>query len=372
MIPGLALLLAACSCQPSDSGAAFDSARETSEPTLDSGESGQPTEGFGVLSLNLHCLKLDGTGFASNRERLGAVAHAVAEEGVRVIALQELCVSSDESAPALLEAALEDATGEPWSLVTAFAHTAWEGTADEAEEHVGLAVQGELGEPRELRFHAQEGLTRVGILGRWSGGGEPLAVASVHLDHQHADARDAQARQAAVEGLVSSAGVRSVVAGDFNAAPTSDAAEAMVAMGYRDLGAGLDDDRIDYIWMHRGADLGSEGCDRIFTGARYPAVSDHPGMLAWLAPAEGEPVGLTTVRTEHAMEGSYLALRGDASPLDWEQGWPASRDGDRWTVVLSEIDEPFEYKWLLGDEQWQQGSNLQGQPGSVNEGSASF
>jgi len=371
----LGLALALCACTP-DPALPDDSGPPDSEPPGETGDvepdDSDPPAELALLSLNLHCLKTSGTDFGSNPERFAAIAEAVAADQVRAIALQELCVSQDEDAGALLVQALEDATGLAWELATAFAHSAWEGTEDEADEYVGLAVQGGLLEQREIVFHSQEGLRRVGIQGRWDAGFAQLAISSVHLDHQHDDARLGQARQAAVEALVSDAAPASVVMGDFNDTPGSEATAAMGAMGYADLGAALDDDRIDYVWVHRGAPVEALGFERVFTGERWPEVSDHPGMLARLVAAELEPVTLTTVRTQHGAAGHYLAVRGDASPLDWELGWPASQDGDQWTAVFSELDGSFEYKWLLDDQDWQSGENLQGRAGTLNEGEVSF
>jgi endonuclease/exonuclease/phosphatase family metal-dependent hydrolase len=376
-IGGLALLLAGCGCQDPGADSAPGDSRADSEPyDSDSGEpveeTGEPWGAVGLLSLNLHCLRLDGTDFRSNTERFEAIAAAVAAEEVRVIALQELCVSAQESAPDLLEQALEQATGQDWSMATAFAHIAWEGTDDEAEELVGLAVQGGLSQPRELVFHVQEGLRRVGVQGLWDAGQGTVAISSVHLDHQHEEARLGQARQAAIEGLVTQAGASALVAGDFNAQPGQPALEAMAAMGFEDACAGLDDDRIDYLWLHAGAALGADDCERIFVGERYPEVSDHPGMLVRVQPRSPPSMALTELRTDHVVGERFLAIRGDQAPLSWELGWPASRDGDRWTAVFTELSGSFEYKWLIDDADWQQGENLQGQSGQDNRASVSF
>ncbi len=367
------MLLASCRPGPFDSGL-FDSVGPGDSGDSGVEDTGPPDDerGFGLLSLNLHCLLTSGTGFADNRARFAAVAEVVAAERVRVIALQELCVSADESAPELLEQALEQATGSAWTLAASFAHTGWEGTADEADEYVGLAVQGGFIQSRELVFHVQDGLRRVGVEGLWDAGFAQLSISSVHLDHQHDQARLGQARQAAVEALVGPAGAASLVLGDFNDTPGSDPFVAMQAMGFDDWGAGLDDDRIDYVWAHRGVPLTVARFERIFTGAPWPEVSDHAGMLAVVEPADPQPVVMTTVSTEHAAHGRYLALRGDTAPLSWEQGWPASRDGDGWTAAFSELGSDFEYKWLLDDVDWQAGDNRQGQAGQANQGEVDF
>ena len=367
----LALLVAGCGPSRGDSGLAADSGDSPVDDTqADSGDP-QPDQSFGLLSLNLHCLKTEGTDFASNQERFEAVAEAVVAEDIQVIALQELCVSDRESAPALLEASLEGATGLNWELTTAFAHTGWEGTDDESDEFVGLAVRGGLLDSRELVFHVQDGLRRVGVQGRWDTGFAQLAFTSVHLDHQHAEVRLGQSRQSAVEALVSASGAESLVLGDFNDTPSSVPVLAMATMGFEDLGAELDDDRIDYIFAHHGASIELLSFERIFIGERWPRISDHPGMLARVGESVARPVSLTTVTTEYDDEG-WLALRGDQAPLGWELGWPASQDGRHWTAVFTELEGAFEYKWLRDDADWQEGENRQGQSGQVNESVVAF
>ncbi|MCA9492716.1 MAG: hypothetical protein KC621_22435 [Myxococcales bacterium] len=88
-----------------------------------------------VLSLNLHCNKLDGTSYGTNRERFDAVAALVSAEHVDVLLLQEVCIGA-EDATALLDDALVAATGVSWEGGWNFAHLAWEGTADEAQEGI--------------------------------------------------------------------------------------------------------------------------------------------------------------------------------------------------------------------------------------------
>jgi hypothetical protein len=95
-------------------------------------------------------------------------------------------------------------------------------------------------------------------------------------------------------------------------------------------------------------------------------------MLARVRQGSSQDVALTTVSTEYGAQEGWLALRGDQAPLSWELGWPASRDGDRWTVALSEVQVEFDYKWLRDDTDWQQGDNQGGQPGQANEGTVVF
>ncbi len=337
----------------------------------ETGETDAPSS-VGILSLNLHCLKTDATDYSSNAERFEAIARAVRAEGVQAIALQELCERPDESAGELLLAALEAFTVQDWSLAVAFAHTGWEGTEDEADEYVGLAVQGSFSETREVVYHVQDGLQRVAVAGTWTSPFGALTLLSVHLDHQHDGARLSQARQSAVEALVSESGAAAMVLGDFNDTPDSDAIRSMLAMGFEDLGRGMDDDRIDYVFAHRGAPVRSDGVERIFTGEVWPEVSDHPGVVAMLGFDSGSELALTTVSTEYGADSHYLAVRGDVSPLDWEQGWPASRSGDTWTAAFSEVVGSFDYKWLLDDTTWQQGDNLEGQARGANGGSVTF
>ncbi|MFH1465216.1 MAG: endonuclease/exonuclease/phosphatase family protein [Pseudomonadota bacterium] len=364
--PLLALMLAACT-PPGDTGAPADSG-------VDTGDSGQAPATATVLSLNLHCLRLDGTEFSTNEERFDVVAEVVAAEGVGLIALQELCEREGESASALLLAALEARTGAAWSLQAAFAHVGWEGTENEADEYVGLAARGELAAARAIAFGVQEGLTRVAVQGRWESSLGPLNVTSVHLDNASASARRGQGRQAAVEGLVGEGSPASLILGDMNAQPGSDVIEDILGMGYRDLAAALGDDRIDHVLAHRGAPVAVAAARRVFTGAEEPVVSDHPGVLVRIEAAEAEEVTLTRLVTDaDAALGHFLAVRGDAAPLSWDLGWPAANPEGRWVAAFSEIPSgSFEYKWLRDDVDWQQGENEVGTAGEESSAEPGF
>ncbi len=361
---------------PGDSDPGDSQPPDTDPPDTDPPDTGEPpASGFAVLSLNLHCLKTEGTGFKGNKERFAAVALAAAAEDVALIALQEVCWNETEDAGALLEEALEQATGVSWGMQTLFAHTGWEGTEDEASEGVAVALRGEEGEELvEVEYHVQSSLRRVALGARYPMAEGWLDLLTVHLDNADEPARIAQARQTAVEALTALPDAPNLlVVGDFNDLPGSETIAAMEQMGFVDLGTSLDEDRIDFVFAHRGASLQGDGVRRIFTGEKYPVVSDHPGMLVRITAGEGDDVTLTTLRTEYdAGTGHYLALRGDGAPLDWDSGWPAHQDGSSWSAVFSELEGSFSYKWLLDDATWQQGDNLQGQAGQENEGEVSF
>ena len=334
---------------------------------------------FGVLSINLHCLRLDGTDFASNPERFAAIADAVAAWNVGAIAIQEACVDDTENAIELLDTAIEAATHTQWSDAWVFAHVAWEGTANEADEGLGLLVRGELRDVAEIRYQAQSGLDRVALGGTLPPALGGLRLYTVHLDFSEPAVRLAQAREtAAVAVTRADPSLDLLVAGDFNATPGSAPHDAFLRYGFRDLTATLDPGRIDHIVTHRGASIALVETDMVFTGGAYPIVSDHPGVLAHIEPAPGEPVVFTRlgadVRAVEPPPGS-LAVRGSVAPLTWDWGWPATASAPGlWKLVLTEIPDggALEYKFLLEDETWQSGPNETAVGGRDHEVSPSF
>jgi len=66
--------------------------------------------------------------------------------------------------------------------------------------------------------------------------------------------------------------------------------------------------------------------------------------------------------------GNSLYLRGDAPGLSWNYGVPMDcKTADAWSLAMVGVNEPFEFKLLLNDENWCQGDNYVAQPGAVNE-----
>lgn len=354
------LLLLACTSAPVDP-ASMDSG--TVDTSSDSGTT-DTTEGpdrLAVLSLNLHCWKLDGTGFVDHEARFDAIAAAVADAGVDVLALQEVCVQPERDALVDLEGALEAATGDAWKGAFALAHLAWEGSADEAEEGVGLLSRVGLSEPTELAYVDPGELRRVGLFATLDDG---TTVATVHLDVGDAAAREDQARQTASQVLAAAGSLDVVVAGDLNARGNSPAYGAFGEMGFVDVSEVAD---IDHAFVHRGGRWKGVASEAWFEGA--DAVSDHPGVFVELEEGTPEPVVSTRiVATVDVGFGSTLSVRGDAAPLSWERGWwawPAA--SDRWELVLTEVDEGFAYKTLVDDVTWQTGEDATGEPGVDNE-----
>lgn len=320
-----------------------------------------------LLSLNLHCLKLDGTPFGSNEARFAAVAQAVAAEGVSAIAIQEACATADANAMEMLQSALVTATATVWQKAWLSTHTAWQGTPDEASEGVGLLVRGAMSDVRPIVYRVPGALARGAIsavLPPELGG---FRLVSTHLDYSDASARAAQAREtAAVSIALNDPSLNVVVAGDFNASEGSPAYEAMVGFGYKDWAASLDPARIDHVFAHRGAALEVQEARFVFDGAAYPVVSDHPGVLVRARRATPASVTRTRLRLAHS-GGEWLAVRGNVGPLTWQEGYAAYEVPAGWLVVLTEVGQgvPFEFKCLRQDATWETGDNHAGQGGDT-------
>lgn len=330
--------------------------------TTDAGDPGPPLT---VLSLNLHCFRLDGTRYASNAERFGAIASLAAERQVDVLALQEACARPDETAIDALRAALEDETGAAWTSTWALAHVAWEGTPDEADEGVGLLVRGTLSDPDVLEHAVQGPLHRVAVSATLPSELGGVRVTSVHFEVLEPGARTMQARETAVAALVDSDdGFAAIVAGDFNDVEGSPTHAAFPAMGYLAADAGLDPAGIDHVMIHRAASLRPAAVEAVLVGSQ--AVSDHPGILVRFEPADGDAVSVTRIIAVIDAEiDGFVALRGDTEPLSWQLGFPLRRvaPGEH-TFVTTELAAAFEYKLLVDDTLWQTGPNLVGDAGT--------
>lgn len=344
------------------------SASSTSSTSSGGGQGGQggggSQSGLSMLSLNLHCLRLDGTVYATNAERFAAIAKLAADRDIAVLALQEACERPGEKAIDMLRAALEQATSSTWTSSWAFAHVAWEGTPDQANEGVGLLVRGVSSSPAELQHAVQGALRRVALSSTLSPELFGLRVTSVHFEVFETAAREGQAREVAAAALVDTApSFSAIVAGDFNDVEGSATHAAFPAMGYVVADAGLDPTGIDHIMIHRAAKLRPVAVEKVFLGAE--AVSDHPGIFARFEVAPGDVVTSTRI-TAKADPGAnhFISLRGDTAPLSWSAGFPMRRTvPGEWAFVTTELGSDFEFKVLVDDTTWQTGPNVPGKSG---------
>lgn len=390
-LPLLAALAAiACTSSSSDTGGDGGTADggatdggATDGGATDGGatDGGTAGQGLALLSLNLRCFRLDGTPYPDTAARLAAIAQAAASHGVAVLAVQEACRNEAEGdAMARLAAALEEASGQPWGTAWTATHLAWEGTADEAEEGVGVLVrgvdpQGEGLESTVLEYAVQGALTRRTLavdLPAELGG---LRVHSVHLDFEDAQTRRLQARQTAVAALVGRPDLAVLLAGDWNATAGSEPLLDLTAAGFHRLSTAADPDGagIDHVFAPAGGPWQVTDSRLLFDDSAT-AVSDHPGLLVQLSPTTGSPPTLTRLVAQvDAGWGHHLAVRGDAAPLDWTLGWPAVSTADAtWEAAFLGWEGTVAYKWLLDDSTWESGDDHVAQAGAEEVVSPSF
>lgn len=331
---------------------------------------------WGFLSLNMHGLLLDGTPYASNAERFTAIAKTVAAEDVYVIAAQEVCNKGNENGAQMLKQALEAETGAAWTYHWEFAHTAWQGTPDEAEEGVAVFVRGQVADAHFIEFRTQSGLRRIAVAAQLPEELLNTWVVSVHLEVSSGGARLTQSRETAAYGLLRGNMPGNVlVAGDFNDTKPSAPLLSIQDFGYRDYSKALSANSIDHILGHRAAPWKAETAKILFDGTNMPAVSDHPGVLVRMMQGAPEKAAFTRVAANAAPgAGNTLWLRGSVAPLSWNWGWPAFETAaGRWETVLSELPAgTFEYKMLINDSMWQTGANEMGTGEMQNECSPTF
>jgi endonuclease/exonuclease/phosphatase family metal-dependent hydrolase len=321
----------------------------------------EPTP-FSILSLNLHCFKLEGTPFSDNAARFASIAATVAATDIGAVALQEVCIRDGEDAIVLLEGAIEAATGVNWSRAYVDTHLAWVGTPDEAQEGVGLLVRGELREVSVAGYAVQGALERRMIAGTFDTADGAVRLVSVHLEYDDPAARAAQARATAMEALVRApSDWRVVVAGDFNGRIVDPSVMNFQSAGFSRLSAASDPSNreIDHLFAPTAAGFDVESSRLAFTGDEEAPVSDHPGVIVRLR--AGAPGAATVSRfvANAQVSSGYLALRGERDPLSWSLGWPAVQTAEsRWEAVfLGWPSGDVPYKWLRDDATWESGDN---------------
>jgi hypothetical protein len=64
--------------------------------------------------------------------------------------------------------------------------------------------------------------------------------------------------------------------------------------------------------------------------------------------------------------GNSVSIRGDEPFLHWSKGIAlGSIAGDKWEIVLTGIDRPFQFKFLRNDQVWSTGDNYTASPGDT-------
>jgi hypothetical protein len=361
----LCFLLACTSPEPDDSALdPGDSGRDT-----DAGDTGEPIEPppegwpdpWGVLSLGLGCLELEGTGFADETGRADAIAETALSMDVAVLALQDVCRSDGgDDALALLEVALEARSGVSWS-----AEYSVTGEQGGVERGLALLARGELAEPFTATY-VQQGAQERAILGAVIEAG--ARVFTTQLDPDQASVRELQARSLATMTVASTPELGLILAADFADENRSSAVWAQTGAGFVEDSAAEDDER-RHVLHHRAASLVATGSATLFDGVDGPVVSDAPGVAAWYQSAAGESACITEIIADVTVgAGQWVAVRGTDFPLDWSFGQPAwERTPGEWAWVSSEIeDAPFEFKVLLDDETWQVGEDIEGAGCGIN------
>ncbi|HNC99762.1 MAG TPA: endonuclease/exonuclease/phosphatase family protein, partial [Myxococcota bacterium] len=316
------LLLLACTSAPTSPGKDSPGDSPTAHSSPDD-SAPVAWEGYGLMSLNLHCFKVEGTPYTDNDARFAAIAAEAAARNVAALAVQEACANQAEGDEMTrLAAALKATDGQEWQTARVVVHTAWEGTADEAEEGVGLLLRAAPIEAVVLDYAVQGALTRRAIAADLPADRGGLRLISTHLDYNDATARRMQARQTAVWALQGRPDAGVLIAGDLNAALGSEPLVDLAAMGFTQLGEPGEPTRIDHVLAPAGAPVVATA-ELVFDSPET-AVSDHPGMVLQLQPAPGGAPALTRLRADvDPGEGHFLSLRGSQAPLDWSLGWPA-------------------------------------------------
>lgn len=333
-------------------------------------------EGITLLTLNLHCFKLDGSAYSSNDARFAAIAALVATEGVEAIAVQEACENASEGvAMTRLASALQAATGDPWPHTWTPTHLAWTGTPDEAQEGVGLLSRNsEITDVLVEDYAVQGAQFRRSLSGMLqSQNGLSLRLYTLHLEYGDTYSRQAQARQSAMHALVHGADT-AVLAGDFNATANDAPLQDLEQVGFTRLSAEADPDHteIDHFLAPLTAGFEVQRSRLVFDHPE-DAVSDHPGVLLSIKQGSPPVIPATHFIAHGDVGENYLSLRGDTSPLSWELGWPATQTAnDRWEVLFLGGSGSWAYKWLLNDTTWETGDNHTLNAGSTSEVTPAF
>jgi hypothetical protein len=93
-----------------------------------------------------------------------------------------------------------------------------------------------------------------------------------------------------------------------------------------------------------------------------------PAPASTPPPAVAKPKGgrVTIIAKVDVGFGNSLYVRGDEPYLHWAKGTVLGNiAGDRWEIVLSAVEKPFEFKFLVNDSTWSGGENYCVAPGDT-------
>ncbi len=94
-----------------------------------------------------------------------------------------------------------------------------------------------------------------------------------------------------------------------------------------------------------------------------PEAATTPAPAVVAKPKGGR---ITIVANVDVGFGNSLYVRGDEPFLHWARGMPLGNvAGNKWEIVLTGIDKPVEFKFLVNDISWSTGGNFTASPGDT-------
>jgi len=96
---------------------------------------------------------------------------------------------------------------------------------------------------------------------------------------------------------------------------------------------------------------------------KTPEASKTPAPAVVTKPSGGR---INIIADVDVGFGNSLYIRGDEPFLHWAKGTPLGNiTGNKWEIVLTGIDKPFEFKFLVNDVSWSTGENYTASPGDT-------
>jgi hypothetical protein len=99
-----------------------------------------------------------------------------------------------------------------------------------------------------------------------------------------------------------------------------------------------------------------------------PKIKAPDAPIAAAPAIVAKPTGarVTIVANVDVGFGNSLYVRGDEPFLSWTKGTALGNiAGNKWEIVMTSIDRPFEFKFLLNDSDWSTGANFTASPGDT-------
>jgi hypothetical protein len=96
-----------------------------------------------------------------------------------------------------------------------------------------------------------------------------------------------------------------------------------------------------------------------------PKIKNGPST-SLISPVKPRGAKVTITAMVDVGFGNSLFIRGDGAGLSWGKGTPLTNvSAGSWTLVLTDVQSPFDFKFLINDDRWSADPDYAAAPGDT-------